>query len=90
MQQKGWDRTSSKDSQLTPQENKRNPKDTRASVKVLDGALEFWNVKPTELGIVFFLSVFGAEWIRVFKLLANRMAMFLKIGDALVTYNWGH
>ncbi len=63
-------------------------KDTRASVRVLDRPLEFWNVKPTELGIIFFLSVFGAEWIRVFKLSANRMAMFLKIGDALVTYNW--
>ncbi len=39
-------------------------------------------MKPTELGVVFFLSVFGAEWIRVFKLLAKRMAMFLK--------NWGY
>jgi hypothetical protein len=67
----------------------KHTKDTSASVRVLDGPLEFWNVKPTELGIIFFLSVLGAEWIRVFKLLANRMALFWKIGDALVIYNWG-
>jgi hypothetical protein len=54
-------------------------------VKVLGRPLEFWNVKPTESGIVFFLSVFGVEWIRVFTLSANRVVMLLKIGDALVT-----
>jgi hypothetical protein len=58
---------------LTPQENKMHTKDTRASVRVLDGPLEFWNVKPTELGIMFFLSVFGAEWIGVFKAIYWRL-----------------
>ncbi len=51
-------------------------KDTRASVRVLDGPLEFWNVKPTELGSILFPYVFWDEWIRVFILLANRMALF--------------
>jgi hypothetical protein len=42
----------------------------------LDGPLEFWNVKPTELGSILFPYVFWDEWIRVFILLANRMALF--------------
>jgi len=58
---------------LTPQENKMHTKDTRASVRVLDGPLEFWNVKPTELGIMFFLSVFGAGWIGVFNAIYWRL-----------------